>query len=72
MGHQSPRWFKLNVDGSAREGECSGGGIIRDGHGYLVVAFSVFYGPGTNNFAEFCAVKIDFNMQGIEFVFGID
>lgn len=50
MGHQSPRWFKLNVDGSAREGECSGGGIIRDGHGYLVVAFSGGFYLFTYNF----------------------
>lgn len=30
----------------------AGGGIIRDYKGSALVAFSTFYGPGTNTFAE--------------------
>lgn len=53
----SPGWFKLNIDGSARSGESSGGGIIRTDNGVFIVAFSHFYGDQTNNMAEFLAVK---------------
>lgn len=30
----------------------AGGGILRDYKGSALVAFSTFYGPGTNTFAE--------------------
>ncbi|XP_012848325.1 PREDICTED: uncharacterized protein LOC105968242 [Erythranthe guttata] len=48
--------YKLNVDGSSKEGLCAGGGIIRDGHGRLVAAFSSFYGHGSNNKGELSAL----------------
>ncbi|CAH1412002.1 unnamed protein product [Lactuca virosa] len=44
--------LKLNTDGSLRNGMAAGGGIIRDYKGSALVAFSTFYGPGTNTFAE--------------------
>lgn len=53
----SPGWFKLNVDGSARGETTTGGGVIRNHHGELLAAFSSFYGLGTNNSAEFGALK---------------
>lgn len=34
-----------------------GGGIIRHDKGELIAVFSVFYGAGTNNIAEFLALK---------------
>ncbi|KAJ9535540.1 hypothetical protein OSB04_un001320 [Centaurea solstitialis] len=37
--------FKLNTDGSSRNGMAAGGGIIRDYKGSALVAFSTFYGP---------------------------
>lgn len=49
--------YKLNVDGSDKDGVITGGGIIRDAQGHLVVAFSSRYGNGTNNMAEFLALK---------------
>lgn len=38
--------FKQHVDGSSRNGQCSGGGIliIRDHHGSVIFSFSSFYG----------------------------
>lgn len=39
--------YKLNIDGSARNGIITGGGIIRDAGGHFVAAFSAFYGHGT-------------------------
>lgn len=48
--------YKLNVNGSARREETSGGGIINNHKGDLVAAFSSFYGHGTNNNAEFNAL----------------
>lgn len=53
----SPGWFKLNIDGSAKDDESAGGGIIRDEDGVIVAAFSHFYGAGSNNMAEFIALK---------------
>lgn len=49
--------FKLNIDGSSKNGLIAGGGIIWDGNGVMVAAFSTFYGEGTNNLAEFLALK---------------
>lgn len=54
-------WCKLNVDGSAKDGLISGGGIIRDEHGNLLAAFLTFYGEGTNNYVEFLAL-----LEGLE------
>lgn len=50
-------WFKLNVDGYARGDENVGGGIIRNSEGAMVAAFSYYYGAGSNNLAEFLALK---------------
>nr|GEX45976.1 ribonuclease H domain [Tanacetum cinerariifolium] len=44
--------LKLNTDGSSGIGMGAGGGIIRDHNGSALFAFSTFYGPGTNTFAE--------------------
>lgn len=48
--------YKLNVDGSARLNEMTGGGILRDHNGDLIAAFSSHYGLGTSNSAEFSAL----------------
>lgn len=58
----SPEWFKLNIDGSARSEICTGGGILRDSHSNMVMAFSSFYGSGYNNFAEFAALRDGLSM----------
>lgn len=42
-------FYKLNVDGSSAVNGSTGGGIIRDHNGVLIVAFSTHYGMGTNN-----------------------
>lgn len=47
---------KLNVDGSARNGEITGGGIVRDDCGNLVASFSYYYGQGTIMKAEYLAL----------------
>lgn len=49
--------FKLNTNGSSKDGVCTCGGIIRDSCGYMVCAFSHFYGPGTNMLAEISALR---------------
>ncbi|OIS98250.1 hypothetical protein A4A49_62368 [Nicotiana attenuata] len=56
-------YVKLNVDGCSKgnPGSARGGGIIRDHHGDLVMAFFDFYGICSNNFAEVKAV-----LQGIQ------
>lgn len=43
-------WLKLNCDGSCVDGLCSGGGVVRDSNGSVLVAFSS--GPGSNNMGE--------------------
>lgn len=45
------------MDGSARGGLTTSGGVIRDNQGNFIVGFSSFYGSGTNNFAEFLALN---------------
>lgn len=42
-------WFKLNIDGSAREELITGGGIVRNFEGTILAGFSNFYGKGSNN-----------------------
>lgn len=49
--------YKLNVDGLATDGVITDDGIIRDAQGQFVAAFSSFYDNGTNNMAEFLALK---------------
>lgn len=58
----NPGWYKLNIDGSARLGICTGGGIIRESNGNMVIAFSNFYGLGSNNYAEFAALRDGLNL----------
>lgn len=53
----SPEWFKPNIDGSVRDGNVTGGGIIRNTEGKLVASFSIYYGEGTKNMAEFLVLK---------------
>lgn len=50
------RRYKLNVDGSARDGDITGGGVIRDADGNMVAGFSYFYGQGTIMRAELSKV----------------
>ncbi|KAG2686113.1 hypothetical protein I3760_10G162100 [Carya illinoinensis] len=47
-------WVKLNIDGSSlgNPGMAGAGGVIRDAGGKLLVAYYVFLGQGSNNFAE--------------------
>lgn len=49
-----PQNFKLNVDGASKgnPGLAGGGGLIRDHHGSLVLAYSHFYGPCHSLVAE--------------------
>lgn len=49
-------WLKLNVDGSSRAESTSGGGIIRNHLGVVVVAFSNYYRLGTNKSVEIRAL----------------
>ncbi|KAL7106095.1 hypothetical protein ACP275_07G090000 [Erythranthe tilingii] len=37
-------YYKLNVDGSSKDGICSGCGVIRDDTGWFIAAFSTYYG----------------------------
>lgn len=53
----SPGCFKVNIDGSERGGIITGGGIIRDHEGTIVVGFSKYYEQGSNNLAEFLALR---------------
>ncbi|XP_015075436.1 uncharacterized protein LOC107019451 [Solanum pennellii] len=48
------QWLKVNTDGSAlmNLGRLGAGGILRDKHGKLVMAFTTPLGEGTNNKAE--------------------
>lgn len=45
-------YYKLNTDGSCQEGQCGAGGIIRDYTGEPIMAYSIFLGEGTSNWAE--------------------
>lgn len=48
--------LKLNIDGSTRIGDITGGSVIRDEIGNLVASFSYYYGQGTIMLAEFKAL----------------
>lgn len=47
----------MNIDGSARQGSSTGGGVLRDSGGNLIGGFSNFYGEGTNTGDEFRALR---------------
>lgn len=51
--------LKLNIDGASKgiSGNAGCGGIIRTANNSVVVAFSSFLGQGTNDMAEFHALK---------------
>ena len=48
--------LKGNVDGSSTSFSSSGGGIVRNNAGKVVLAFSFYYGSITNNEAEMRAI----------------
>ena len=48
--------LKANVDGSSTTSTTGGGGIVRDAHGHIIIAFSNYYGNITNNEVEMRAV----------------
>lgn len=50
-------YYKLNIDGSARDNINTGGGVIRDSAGRMIAGFSSMYGTGTNTHAEFLALQ---------------
>lgn len=47
----------VQTHGSTWREENSGGGIIRNDEGVVIASFSHFYGEGSNNLAEFQALK---------------
>ncbi|XP_060182070.1 uncharacterized protein LOC132611702 [Lycium barbarum] len=50
---------KLNTNGSCIEGNCEGGGVVRDKDGKFIMAFCLPLGRGNSNLAEaasFCLV----------------
>lgn len=50
---KSPLLFvKMNNDGSCVNGMCGGGGVVRDNHGKVLMAYSMPLGHGTSNWAE--------------------
>lgn len=42
-------FVKLNSDGSYKNGECGGGGVVRDSLGKVIMAYSIPFGQGTSN-----------------------
>lgn len=48
--------IKLNFDGLARDENIMGGSVVRDAMGRFIVAYTIFFGEGTNNRAEFQAL----------------
>ncbi|XP_012829976.1 PREDICTED: uncharacterized protein LOC105951132 [Erythranthe guttata] len=48
----NPLQVKVNVDGSGKGDECSGGGLIRTHNGSFIRGISIFYGQGTHILAE--------------------
>lgn len=49
-------WVKLNFDGSVQDGSITGGGVFRDEVGRFILGYSIFFGDGSNNRAEFLAL----------------
>ncbi|XP_075082606.1 uncharacterized protein LOC142166877 [Nicotiana tabacum] len=48
-------FVKLNSDGSCRNGECGGGGLVRDSLCKFIMAYSISLGQCTSSWAEACA-----------------
>lgn len=53
-----PRYgrYKLNINGSSRNGIITSGGVLRDDVGRLIALFSNYYGLGTITKVEFMAL----------------
>ncbi|XP_059277807.1 uncharacterized protein LOC132031987 [Lycium ferocissimum] len=76
----SVRWIKppsmmakLNSDGSSKDGQCGGGGLIRDNQGNFIFAYSFNLGQGTSNMAEASALLYGLKWcanNGINLVWG--
>ncbi|XP_070007897.1 uncharacterized protein [Nicotiana sylvestris] len=47
---------KLNTDGCYVEGNCGIRGVISDSEGKFTLAYSLYIGPGTSNYAESMAM----------------
>lgn len=47
---------KLNIDGSARGDDITGGGVLRNTMGRVIASFSHYFGQGTITMAEFLAL----------------
>lgn len=56
-------WFRLNIDGSAREGNITGCGVLQNADGYLIAAFSSHYGHVSNSVADFLALLEGLNLR---------
>lgn len=54
--------YKLNIDGSARNGIVTSGGVIWDATGNLLAMFSNYHGPGTITKVEFMALLDGLNL----------
>ncbi|KAH0649792.1 hypothetical protein KY284_029704 [Solanum tuberosum] len=52
--------YKLNVDSCSKgnPGSASGGGILRNHMGHMIMAFTIYFGHSSNNLAEARAIKI--------------
>lgn len=67
----TPQFVKLNFDGSCKDGNCGGGGVIRDKDSYLVFAYSLPLGTGTINWAEASALHYGINWclsNGLQYI----
>lgn len=61
-------WLKLNFDGSARDGRITGGGVVRDEECRFILGYSIYFGEGSNNRAEFLALAEGLRLcQAFEF-----
>lgn len=64
--------YKLNIDGSARNGFITGEGVVRDAMGRCVAIFSSYYGPGTIKTAEFFALRDGLELCNAVGIFDLD
>ncbi|XP_059068382.1 uncharacterized protein LOC131858914 [Cryptomeria japonica] len=63
----TPPWLKLNFDGAARNGFATGGGIIRDIMGNLVLAYAGNFDFVSSNMAKALAL-----LWGLKLALGIN
>lgn len=45
-------WYKLNIDGSTKDGKIAAAGVIRSHEGKWIVGFTKFLGQGTSDLSE--------------------